>query len=173
MRFFLSFILLSFLAIKSSFALSAYMGLAGGAVNGKVKADVGRGTSKYSPYASLLLGAETNLLFVKFGIEGFLDQAIGLKQKSDFASYNNPLYYGAKGKMMFNLIFFDPYIAVGFGEEKASHFKETFVLGGLGVQAKILYFGAFAEFNYLRTSKSLGVRTERYAVQVGLKYYFL
>lgn len=173
MKLLASLTLLLILSIQSSFAFFAgYTGIGVGAINTKVKTNASN-LSSYSPSASFILGVESNhLLLIKFGLEGFVDQAILLNAENRIIDYTNPMHYGVKGKLMFNLIFFDTYLALGLGRE-AGRVKSNFTLGGLGVQAKILNFGAFAEINYLETVKKSNIKTSRLALQVGLKYYFL
>ena len=161
-------------AIQPAFALSLFSGYAGisaGAMHGKVSTDPSGSASSQSPLVGIIGGIESNTLFVRFGIEGFVEKALFFSADNAFIEYKDPFYYGAKGKLLFNLIFFDPYLAVGYGRE-AGNGGGNFALGGFGVQAKILSFGAFAEVNYLETSKTEGDKAKRWALLVGLKYYF-
>ena len=160
--------------VQSSFALSYFSGYAGvtlGAMHGKISADNAGSASSQSPLVGMITGIESNTLFVKFGIEAFAEKGLFFRADNAFLEYKDPLYYGAKGKLLFNLIFFDPYLTVGFGGE-AGNGRGHFVLGGIGVQAKILNFGAFAELNYLETSKNERGKAKRTSLTFGLKYYF-
>jgi hypothetical protein len=173
-KIFLLAIMLIATEVKTSFALSLFSGYAGisvGAMYAKVNTDSEESASSQSPLVGIIAGIESNTLFVKFGIEGFAEKALAFSAKDGSTEYKDPFYYGAKGKFLFNLIFFDPYLAVGYGRE-AGNGGGNFFLGGLGVQAKILHFGAFAELNYLETSKSGDAKAKRLGLLVGLKYYF-
>lgn len=156
-----------------SFAIiSAYIGANIGVVNGK--ADGGFKNDSGGTVGGNA-GVELNLLLTKVGLEAFVDKSIGFESKKDGnLTYKNPLFYGGKAKLMMNFIFVEPYLALGYGQEKVNEYKNDFLLGGLGLQAKLFGIGAFIETNYLKSTKKYeGMKTERFAVQVGLKYYFI
>jgi hypothetical protein len=167
--------LLCSIATKPAHALiSGYFGITSGAVNGKATSNVGDTKNASGGTAGAILGLEANLLLVKFGVEGFADKSMGFESDG----YKNPLFYGAKAKILFNLILVDPYITFGYGTEKTSDdYKNDFGLAGVGIQAKLLNFGAFVELNYLKSLKGhdeeFNTKTNRTALQVGLKYYFI
>jgi hypothetical protein len=172
----LPFALLCGVATKPANALiSGYVGITAGAVNGNETSKV-LGQKSSTKNASggttgAILGLEANLLLIKFGIEGFVDKSIGFESDG----YKNPLFYGAKGKILFNLILVDPYVTFGYGtEETADKYKNNFSIAGLGVQTKLLSIGAFVELNYLKSLNEYSrTKTNRTALQVGLKYYFI
>jgi hypothetical protein len=169
--------LLCGMVIKPANALlSGYFGITAGAVNGKATSEyLGEKSSTKNASGGTtgaILGLEANLLLIKFGVEGFVDKSMGFQANG----YKNPLFYGAKGKILFNFILVDPYITFGYGTEKNSDdYKNNFGLAGLGVQTKLLNFGAFVELNYLQSLSGYSdykAKTSRTAIQAGLKYYF-
>lgn len=169
-----SFLTLSFLAfsVSANAVIHSYLGLTVGGVEGSAKGNGFSTSSSTGGTVGGVIGAELNLLIIKFGVEGFVDKSFSFNS----GGYKDPLFYGGKGKVFFNFVLFDPYLALGYGQEKANNsYSNGFGIGSLGVQTKLLNIGAFAELNHLRSLKSDsdGRKTNRTSLQVGLKYYFL
>lgn len=161
----------------SAFAfISGYFGVNAGGVGGKSS---GFNSTKNSlgSTVGVNLGIETNLLLAKVGAEAFLDKSLAFKSKSgnnESYEYKNPLFYGIKGKIMVNLILFEPFLSIGYGIEKRTDFKNDFGLIGIGVQARLYQIGAWAELSYLKSLHNKhNTKTDRTSLQVGLKYFFL
>ena len=155
--------------------VSGYVGLTAGAVNGKISSNTDASESATGSTFGAVTGLELNLIIAKLGVEAFIDKSIAF----DAGGYKNPLFYGGKGKLMFNLIIAEPYIALGLGNEQAKgddgySYNNQFGIIGLGIQAKLFNVGAFIEMNYLESLKAKdSIKTKRTGIQAGLKYYFI
>jgi hypothetical protein len=125
-------------------------------------------------------GAEFNLLAVTLGLEAFYEKSINtgdfqISIDSKLKDFFDPTFYGAKGKIAMNLIILDPYISLGYGQEKAGDYKQDFILFGAGFQKKFSSLGVFGELNYLKSTKAFENinSSSRFAITVGLRWYFI
>lgn len=173
------------LSSTSAFAfVSPYVGINVGVSKNNLKFDIPSfNTRESAGNINALIGAnagvELNVLLMKFGIEAFIDKGVSVHNSGTYGvSYQDPLLYGLKGKIIGNLIFVEPYLAVGIGREDASNYKNTIGLVGLGIQAKLLRVGAFLELHYITALNKKdytiikGTKSDRIAMQFGLKYFF-
>ena len=174
-KFFISLALALF-SFKSAFAIiSPYIGVNVGAAQGKALSDNYSYEKVIGKSIGLNAGLEANFLIAKLGLEGFVDKSLSFKSTAPGSNfeYKNPLFYGLKAKLIANFFIIEPYLTIGAGQESAGDYKNPFALGGVGLQTKFLGFGAFIEANYLKSLKSYNnLKSERAAIQVGLKYYF-
>jgi hypothetical protein len=170
-RFAFVVVILFTLAFKPSFAIfSSYIGLSAAYANLQ-KNTASNGTTNINDgLLGVNLGVEADLILTKLALEAFVQGGL----LASNTNYENSTFYGVKGKFMSNLIWFDPYIALGFGREHANQgYKNNFILAGFGVQTQFSNYGYYAELNYLTSiSRYQGAKTQRIALELGFRYYF-
>lgn len=195
--------LLSYIRASHGFG-SLYFGGAAGFENYKINVLDSSGGNIRSKSESglnlqLNLGAQFDLFVVLLGIEGFFENSFGdttqtltYNSVSATVKYRRPYLYGLKGTVSINLPLVKPYLALGFGTERGNlnitlndnnvhsdNYINQFVMGGLGIQAKIENFGIYGEVNYRVATKertiteSLKLKSSRLMFVIGLKYYFI
>jgi hypothetical protein len=178
-------------------AVSPYVGVNLGAIYGNAQGNYNQDSSqasgsfktgkKTASTAGLALGIEGGET-LKFGAEIFANQGFAFKSTENSVQgeirYQDPLYYGLKGKILFNIGDSEkgiaPYIVAGVGQERAkltrsekTTYTNEFWLGGLGIQGKIGVVGVYAEGNYLKSFKEeKNVKTESVLAVVGVRFYF-
>jgi hypothetical protein len=185
------------LGIKdNSYSPVPYLSINGGAIygNAKAKKDGNEGSfktgKKTASTAGVALGIEGGQA-VRYGVELFYNHSFGFDARDDTvevdASYKNPMFYGVKGKLYFNVgdseKGFAPYLIGGVGQESAkirrkendnkSTYTNQFWVGGVGLQGKIQNFSLFAEGTYQQslTSKK-GINSRAAFLLVGVKFHF-
>lgn len=173
-----------------------YISLNGGAIygNADAKKDGDKASfktgKKTASTAGIALGLEGGQS-LRYGVELFYNHSFAFNTKDDTvevdASYKNPMFYGLKGKLYFNVgdseKGFAPYLIAGVGQESAkvrraendnkSTYTNQFWVGGLGIQGKIQNFSIFAEGTYQQslTSKE-GINSRSAFLIAGIKFHF-